>query len=60
MLSMEGAKKMKKLRLRENVQNIIGVALFYLVLIGGVFLIDARYDQLCENGHTQYCDVEGN
>ena len=51
---------MKKLRLRENVQNIIGVALFYLVLIGGVFLIDARYDQLCENGHTQYCDVEGN
>ena len=50
---------MKKLRLRQWVKNTIGIVLFYLAIIGGVLLIDARWDDLCNEGYTQYCDVEG-
>lgn len=49
---------MKKLRLRQWVKNTIAIILFYGLIVGGVFLIDARYDQLCNDGYTQYCDVE--
>lgn len=49
---------MKKLRLRPWVKNTIGVILFYSLIVVGCLLIEARYDQLCENGYTQYCSVE--
>ena len=51
-------KRKRKLRLREWVKNVIGVTLFYLMIIGGVILADARWDDLCNEGYTQYCDVE--
>lgn len=48
----------RKLRLKQNVRNVIGVVLFYLALIGGCLLINGRYNDLCENGYTQYCSAE--
>ena len=39
------AKKLKEQK-KERIRNIIGVVMFYLVLIAGVLLIDARFKYL--------------
>ena len=37
---------MKKLRLRESVKNFLGIMAFYLIIVGGVILVDARMKQI--------------
>lgn len=46
---------MKKLKLRENVKNIIGVILFYLLIIGGVILINYRLETI--NSHEEVINI---
>ena len=49
---------MKKLRLRKEVKNILVAILFYGLIVFGVISINDRYEQLCEDGYTQYCSIE--
>lgn len=46
----------RKLRLREPVQNFLGIALFYLIIILGVILLNARFEQL--NNQQKNADVQ--
>ena len=48
----------RKEKRKELIKNIIGVAIFYLAIIGGCLLIEDRYNDLCKQGYKQYCSVE--
>ena len=48
---------MKKLRLKQWVKDAIAIILFYLIIVAGVIGLNARFNQLCENGYTRYCPI---
>lgn len=51
----------KKLRLRQWVKDTLTfIVLFVLfaLAVGVMFMVDARFKQLCENGYARYCPVE--
>lgn len=37
---------MKKLRLKESVKNVIGIVVFYVIIVVGVIAIDCRLGNL--------------
>ena len=39
-------KKKRKLRLKQEVRDLLGVLLFYAVLVGGVIILNARFEYL--------------
>ena len=49
----------KKLRLRREVQDFLGVALFYAVIVLGVIVLNARFESINKcvgEGNTEsYC-----
>ena len=45
-LSKKEGIKMKKLRLRQGVKDVLVIALFYLVIVVGVVLINYRFEQI--------------
>ena len=48
-------RKTKKLRLRQGVKEVLGVALFYSLIVVGVIALNARMEQI--NGQTKSADV---
>lgn len=45
-LSKKEGIKMKKLRLRQGVKDVLVIALFYLVIVVGVVLVNYRFEQI--------------
>ena len=45
-LSKKEGIKMKKLRLRQGVKDVLVIALFYLIIVVGVVLINYRFEQI--------------
>mgnify|MGYP007070198400 CR=1 FL=1 len=43
---------MKKLKLKQSVKNILGVILFYAIIVGGVIALNARFEQLEQQKST--------
>ena len=41
---------MKKLRLRQNVKDALAIALFMVMIVVGVLLVNARFEYLIEEG----------
>lgn len=45
-LSKKEGIKMKKLRLRQGVKDVLVIALFYLIIVVGVVLVNYRFEQI--------------
>lgn len=42
-------KKKRKLKLRDEVKDVIAVIMLFIVAVGGVVLINARFEQINES-----------
>jgi hypothetical protein len=53
--------KRRKAKKKETVLNVIGIALFYLVIIAGVIGVNARFNQIynnCNGGSYEVSNIE--
>ena len=53
---------MKKLRLRKEIKaklkDLLGIALVYMLIVGGIIVINARFEQLNQNKSTDEVPVQ--
>lgn len=49
---------MKKLRLKESVKDILGIILFYSVLVIGVILLNARMGELNQQKSADVSEIQ--
>ncbi len=49
---------MKHLKLKQGVKDFLGVALLYLIIIGGVILLEIRMGEINEQKNTTQQNVE--